>query len=102
MKSCLAKIIPVLYFFPKSHFTIVKNISKEFIIILSISSILGSSAGYLMAEMLMASIWTYYVPIGLVAFVASILILFLISGITVGSKVFRAASFNPVDTLRDE
>ena len=50
----------------------------------------------------MSSIWTYYVPIGISAFVLSILVLFLISGITIGGKVLRAAAFNPVDTLRDE
>ena len=81
---------------------IVKNISKEFIIILSISSVFGSVAAYFLVETFMASIWTYYVPIGYVAFVMSIIILFLVSGITIGGKVIKAASFNPVDTLRDE
>lgn len=81
---------------------IVKNISKEFIVILSISSVLGSIAGYFMSKMLMASIWTYYVPIGAFVFIASILILFVVSGITIGGKIVKAASFNPVDTLRDE
>ena len=81
---------------------IIGNISKEFIFILLASSIIGSVVGYFMAEMFMASIWTYYVPIGALAFVVSIFILFIVSGITIGGKVYRAASFNPVDTLRDE
>lgn len=81
---------------------LVKNISKEFIIILSLSSVFGSVAAYFLVETFMASIWTYYVPVGYVAFVMSILILFLVSGITIGGKVMKAASFNPVDTLRDE
>ncbi len=81
---------------------IVKNLSREFLFILSIASVLGSLGGYYMAEMLMASIWTYYVPIGLPAFIFSIIILFLISGITIGGKVFKTASVNPVNTLRDE
>lgn len=81
---------------------IVKNISKEFIFILLMSSVLGSIAAYFMAKMMMASIWTYYVPMGMASFVASIFILFSVSAITIGGKVYRAASFNPVDTLRDE
>ena len=81
---------------------IVKNISKEFIVILSIASVLGSIGGYFMAKMLMASIWTYYVPLGAVAFGLSIFILFLVSGVTIGGKVIRAASINPAYTLRDE
>ena len=81
---------------------IVKNISKEFIIILSVSSLMGSVGGYYLSEMLMASIWTYYVPIGMTAFILSILILFFVSGMTIGGKVIRSASINPVNTLRDE
>lgn len=81
---------------------IVKNISKEFIIILSFASLLGSIGGYFMAKMLMSSIWTYYVPIGILVIIVSVLILFVVSGITIGGKVIKAASFNPVDTLRDE
>ena len=85
-----------------SVLNIAQNISKEFAIILSIASLLGSGLGYLMAKMLMSSIWTYYVPIHIVPILGSILIIFIVSGITIGSKVLRAASVNPVDTLRDE
>jgi len=81
---------------------IVNIINKEFLIILSIASVLGSVAGYYMADMLMGSIWTYYLPIGPLAFVFSILIMFAISAVTVGGKVVRAASENPAYTLRDE
>ncbi|MCG8308620.1 MAG: ABC transporter permease [Cytophagales bacterium] len=85
-----------------SKVNIAKNISREFVIILSIASVLGSVAGYFLTKMLMASIWTYYVPIGMAAFIASVFIIFFVSGITIGGKVLRTASFNPVDTLRDE
>lgn len=81
---------------------IVRNISKEFVIILSIASILGSIGGYFLSKMLMGSIWTYYVPIIGLPFGLSIFILFLVSGITIGGKVVKAASINPVYTLRDE
>ncbi len=81
---------------------IVNIINREFLIILSIASVLGSVAGYYMADMLMGSIWTYYLPIGPLAFIFSVLIMFVISAITVGGKVVRAASENPAYTLRDE
>jgi ABC-type antimicrobial peptide transport system permease subunit len=81
---------------------IARNLSREFLIILSIASILGSVAGYYMSKMLMASIWTYYVPIDVTAFIISIVILFFVSALTIGGKVFRSASMNPVNTLRDE
>jgi len=78
------------------------KVSKEFIIILSIAAILGSIAGYYMAEMLMASIWTYYVPIRPGVFVVSIVLLFAISALTIGGKVVKAASVNPAEVLKDE
>jgi ABC-type antimicrobial peptide transport system permease subunit len=85
-----------------SLMNIINNISREFLIIFGIASILGSVAAYYLAEMLMASIWTYYVPIGFLAFILSILLLLIISSTTIGGKVLRAASMNPAYTLRDE
>ncbi len=82
--------------------SIVNIVNKEFLIILSIASVIGSVAGYYMADKLMSSIWTYYLPVGPLAFVFAILIMFVISAITVGGKVYKAASENPAYTLRDE
>jgi ABC-type antimicrobial peptide transport system permease subunit len=81
---------------------IVHNISREFLIIFLIASVIGSVAAYFLAEALMASIWTYYVPIGVIAFVISIALLLLISSITISGKVLHAATMNPAYTLRDE
>ena len=85
-----------------SLMNIVNNISKEFMIIFIISSVLGSVAAYFLADALMASIWTYYVPIGAIAYIISILVLLIISSVTIGGKVLRAATMNPAYTLRDE
>ncbi len=81
---------------------IVNIINKEFLIILLIASVLGSIAGFYMADMLMDSIWTYYLPIGALPFVLSVLIMFIVSMVTVGGKVIKAAVQNPAYTLRDE
>jgi hypothetical protein len=56
----------------------------------------------MLVDMLMGSIWRYYQAANMVTFVISIFLLFLISGITVGFKVYSAAATNPVNTLRDE
>jgi ABC-type antimicrobial peptide transport system permease subunit len=85
-----------------SLMNIINNISREFMIIFAIASVLGSIAAYFLAEALMASIWTYYVPIGAFVFVISIAVLLIISSLTIGGKVLRAASMNPAYTLRDE
>ena len=55
-----------------------------------------------MADSLMASIWAYYMPIGLLAFLLAIAIMLAMAAVTVGGKVVKAAMANPANTLRDE
>ena len=78
------------------------KVSREFIIILSIASILGSIGGYFLTDLLMGSIWTYHVPLQALPFILSVSVLFLVSGLTIGGKVLKAASLNPADILKDE
>jgi predicted lysophospholipase L1 biosynthesis ABC-type transport system permease subunit len=77
-------------------------VSREFIIILSVASLLGCVGGYFLTDMLMSSIWTYYVPQQAMPFIISVAILFLVSALTIGGKVIRAASVNPALILRDD
>jgi putative ABC transport system permease protein len=81
---------------------ITMQMSREFIIILSIASILGCISGYYLTDMLMGSIWTYYVPLKPWPFILSVFILFVASALTISGKVIRAASVNPADILKDE
>ncbi|MBT1695816.1 ABC transporter permease [Fulvivirgaceae bacterium PWU4] len=81
---------------------ITRIINTEFAIILLVSSILGSVASYYMVDLLMDSIWDYYQSTTSVTFAFSVFLMFLISGIAIGYKVFTAASMNPVNTLRNE
>ncbi|MDX1410176.1 MAG: FtsX-like permease family protein, partial [Saprospiraceae bacterium] len=78
------------------------KISREFLIILLIAGVLGSAAGYFLSNSLMSSIWSIYVPIGVSVLVISLLIMLVVSGLTIGGRVIRAASVNPADILRDE
>lgn len=78
------------------------RVSREFIFILTIASVLGCISGYYLTDMLMGSIWTYYVPLKPWPFVISVLILFVASALTISGKVFRAASVNPAEILKDE
>ncbi|MDH3652108.1 MAG: ABC transporter permease, partial [Saprospiraceae bacterium] len=58
---------------------IASKISREFIAILLISCVLGSVGGYYLAEMLMASIWAYHVPMTMVIFIVAIATLLIAS-----------------------
>jgi putative ABC transport system permease protein len=78
------------------------RMSMEFLIILFLASIIGVTAGYFLADMLMSSIWAYYVGASAWIFVSSIMILLLIGLLTILSKVVQAATVNPALILRDE
>lgn len=81
---------------------ITRIINTEFVTILIIASGIGCGASYLLVDALMGSIWKYYQSTTEITFVLSVFVMFLISGIAIGYKVFSAASMNPVTTLRTE
>ena len=81
---------------------ITRIVNTEFVIILSLASMLGCALGYLLTGLLMSTIWRYYQDTTLMAFVISVVIMFLVSALTISYKVFSAASMNPVKTLRSE
>ena len=81
---------------------ITRIINTEFVIILLVASVLGCALGYFMVDLLMDSIWDYYQSTTTITFIVSVIVMFTISAVTIGYKVFSAASMNPVNTLRDE
>lgn len=77
-------------------------INLEFVINLGIATIIGGSLGYLMADFLMDSIWEYYLKMGVVTLMVSMLTLVFVALASVGYKTISTASLNPTKTLRDE
>ena len=78
------------------------RVSREFFIILLVASVIGAVGAFYLTEMLLSSIWAYHVPLRIWPFLASILLLFAASVVTIGGKVVRAASTNPALILKDE
>lgn len=85
-----------------SEANISKVINKEFVIILVIASLLGAAAGSWMSGMLMSSIWDYYQNATVVTMVLSASILFFVSALSIGYKVFKTTRLNPSHVLRDD
>ena len=77
-------------------------VSKKFIIILIIASILGCAGGYYMSLKLMDSIWDYFVRIGAGILLSASLIMIIATVLTLSIKIVRAAMKNPVESLRYE
>lgn len=77
-------------------------ISKEYLIVFLISSIIAVISGYYLAVLFISSIFAYYVEFGIIPFLLSILIVLLIAIMTIGSQLYKAATSNPVEALRYE
>jgi len=83
-------------------FNLVKLINRDFTIILLIASVLGSALGYYLSDMLLASIWSVYLETSVLSFVIPVVFIFLVSVITLSGKVYKAATRNPVDSIKYE
>jgi len=77
-------------------------VNTEFVIILSIASVLGVVAGSWMSAMLMDSIWDYYQEATVMTLVFSVAIMFFASVLSIGYKIYKTANLNPAHVLRDE
>ena len=77
-------------------------VSRRFLVVLVIASFLGCAGGYYMSNMLMDSIWDYFVQIkpGILILAASIM--FVATLLTIIFKIGKAALRNHVDSLRYE
>jgi putative ABC transport system permease protein len=77
-------------------------VSRKFLVVLVIASVLGCTGGYYMSNMLMGSIWNYFVQIKPGILILSAAIMFVATILTIIFKIGRAALRNPVDSLRYE
>lgn len=77
-------------------------LSKKFLIVLAIASLVGSIGGYYMSNMLLDSIWDYFIEIKVGIMLLAALIMISATVLTIVFKVGRAALRNPVESLRYE
>jgi putative ABC transport system permease protein len=77
-------------------------VSRKFLIVLALASVLGCAGGYYMSVMLLDSIWDYFIDIKIGILLSSATIMFTATLLTIIFKVSKAALKNPVDSLRYE
>ncbi|HLL44471.1 MAG TPA: ABC transporter permease, partial [Segetibacter sp.] len=76
---------------------------KDFMYILLLAFLIGSSLGYLIINKIVFNfIYVYHPTFGLDAFILTLLILLISCALTVGLKVFKAASSNPANVLKTD
>lgn len=77
-------------------------VSRKFLIVLLVASVLGCMGGYKMSVMLMDSIWDYFVDVRAGILLLSAAVMIMATILTILFKVLRAAMRNPVISLRYE
>ena len=77
-------------------------VSRKFLIVLLISSVLGCAGGYKMSIMMMDSIWDYFVEINTVTLLLAASIMIVATMATIAYKIVVASKRNPVESLRYE
>ena len=81
---------------------IVNEISFQFILILTIASIIGGLIGYSMVDISMDAAWEYYKKVNIGTICISIAVMLLLAVLIVGFKIINAARINTVENLRTE
>ena len=82
--------------------SIVNLMNRPFVIVLSIAAILGTVCAYLTVDLLLGMIFHYYRPMDVISIVVPLVVMFAISLATSSGRVFKAATDNPVKSLRYE
>ncbi|MFC2096529.1 ABC transporter permease, partial [Bacteroidota bacterium] len=77
-------------------------ITKPYIILIVIASIIGCVGGYYLSDMLMGSIWKKYMSANMYSFIFPLIIIFFTALVTIIWRVYKAASQNPANSLRYE
>jgi len=81
----------------------IQIISVGFLKLIVVAFVVGSLLGYLVIDkFLFTQMYAYHIPIGIGAFVLTFFVVTLIPMLTVGFKVYNAATANPAETLKYE
>jgi putative ABC transport system permease protein len=80
---------------------ILSMLSREFLLLVVISAVIAIPAGYYLMNEWLTS-FAYHVSLNALMFVAAGALVLVIACVTVSLRTFRAASANPVQSLRSE
>ena len=78
------------------------QVSKGFIWVLVIGSVLGAPLAFLSSKSVIESIYSYHVPLNIIPILFTACILLAATLITVSSQIMKAIRVNPANQLRDE
>ncbi|MDH5397103.1 MAG: ABC transporter permease [Cyclobacteriaceae bacterium] len=96
------KEIGIRKVFGATEWQIVKKLNREFVIILTISLLVGLPLAYHITLFFMENAWTYFQETTFTTMLLTVMIVLVVAFFTLAVKVVGAARTNPVDTLRND
>jgi ABC-type antimicrobial peptide transport system permease subunit len=81
---------------------VIALLNKEFVVILTLAAIVGSVGGFYLVQTLLSMFNMQHVSVGIFPVVLCGLLIFTVGIFTTSVTILKAASTNPVDTLRSE
>ena len=81
---------------------IITLINKGLLSVIITATIIALPLSYYMNKILLDSLWSYHKEIGLLPFVIAVILILFASFFTIFSKIYKTATTNPIETLRNE
>lgn len=81
---------------------IIGILSKSYLIMIAVACIIGLVSGYYSGMAIMKSIWEVHTDANFITFALPVALILLVASISIGWKVYSAASRNPTESLRYE
>ncbi len=80
---------------------IIRMVNKEFVLLLLIALVLGSTASYIFIEELLKSLYQQYQPMSVVPLFFGGIIILAVGLFTTSTTIYRTAVMNPTNTLKE-
>lgn len=81
---------------------IIGILSKSYLIMIGAACVIGLVSGYYSGMAIMKSIWDVHTDANIITFALPVVLILLIAAVSIGWKVYSAASRNPTESLRYE
>lgn len=80
---------------------IVRLVNREFVVILSVSLVVGGAVSVVVVEELMKSLYAQYLSVNIISVAVGGFTIFIVGLLTTSGTIYKAASVNPVKTLKE-
>lgn len=85
-----------------SALSIANLLNREFLILITVAGLIFLPLAFYALKSLLDSVYAYHIPVGVGAFVSTLVVMLLLAIVTIGTQVYTIATANPVKALQSE